>query len=286
MRVRGLWTGIAVAVAFVAVIQARASSLDPLRLAEARDIEITRVEWSEPGTKPRRSWSISRAPSKARARADWLSRLGGIVLRDSGRVPDSVCAVACGRCPDQRRVTVSFSAAGAHYFLALHMREGLAFLYADSATGSAWSFASGAVAALLREAGGNRIMDAAWRPPGTAPEPLSVDSAAVHGDYALATTLPEVLEKVQPKYPPLARNAGIAGRVVVHALVDVDGRVARAEVVESEGHLDESGLGMVTNLGMKKSALEAVRQWRFKPATCAGRPIAVWVSQTVKFSLR
>jgi outer membrane biosynthesis protein TonB len=32
--------------------------------------------------------------------------------------------------------------------------------------------------------------------------------------------------------------------------------------------------------------MEAVRQWKFKPASTAGKPLAVWVAIPVKFTLR
>ncbi len=58
--------------------------------------------------------------------------------------------------------------------------------------------------------------------------------------------------------------------MVVQALVLKDGTVGGTRVVKSIPLLDEV-------------AVAAVRQWRFKPALSAGKPVAVWVAVPVKF---
>ena len=65
---------------------------------------------------------------------------------------------------------------------------------------------------------------------------------------------------VRPRYPHDAFDQKIQGTVVVEFVVDVDGRVVDARVVRSVPLLDQA-------------ALEAVRQWRFLPATRRGRPV-------------
>lgn len=76
-----------------------------------------------------------------------------------------------------------------------------------------------------------------------------------------------------PVYTELARRARIQGIVILQAVIDREGAVVSAEIVR--------GLPM----GLNEAALEAVRQWRYEPATLQGRPVAVQFNLTVKFEL-
>lgn len=82
------------------------------------------------------------------------------------------------------------------------------------------------------------------------------------------------LRNPAPPYPPAARRRSLQGRVLVHAVVGPGGDCARAEVRKSSGHpiLDEA-------------ALQAVRGWRFVPATRDGRPVAAGVEIPIVFRL-
>jgi protein TonB len=60
------------------------------------------------------------------------------------------------------------------------------------------------------------------------------------------------VHKVQPTYPPIARQLGITGVVVVTTTVDPTGKVIKAE--------STSG-----NKLLAPSAIEAVKQWKFAP---------------------
>ena len=86
---------------------------------------------------------------------------------------------------------------------------------------------------------------------------------------------PEPVRQVIPEYPPLAREAEIGGRVVTDVRVGTDGRVLEARV--EPGH-------SVTLLD--DAALEAVRQWVFRPARANRTPVAVWVAVPFHFRLR
>jgi protein TonB len=77
-----------------------------------------------------------------------------------------------------------------------------------------------------------------------------------------------------PRYPELARRIRLQGLVIVQAVIDREGNVVSAEVVKGEP------------MGLSEAALEAVRQWRFQPATLHGRPVAVQFSLTVRFELQ
>ncbi len=77
-----------------------------------------------------------------------------------------------------------------------------------------------------------------------------------------------------PKYPLAARRRGMAGRVVIEAVVDRSGRIATAAVAVSSGHrlLD-------------RTALRAVRNWAFQPATRGGRAVGATISIPITFKL-
>lgn len=78
--------------------------------------------------------------------------------------------------------------------------------------------------------------------------------------------------KVDPQYPPLAKEAHVQGTVVLHAVIGKDGRVQGLQVV--------SGHPMLT-----ASAINAVKQWRYKPYMLNGQPTEIDTTITVNFTL-
>jgi protein TonB len=88
--------------------------------------------------------------------------------------------------------------------------------------------------------------------------------------YVATDEAAEPIYTVRGAYPDIARQAGVEGTVVVQALVGTDGRVRDTRVVRSIPMLNGA-------------AIEAVRQWRFKPAATGGKPVAAWVSVPIPF---
>jgi protein TonB len=76
----------------------------------------------------------------------------------------------------------------------------------------------------------------------------------------------------KPPYPSLAKTARIQGAVVLHAVISKNGTIENLQVV--------SGHPMLT-----QSALEAVRQWKYKPYVLNGEPVEVDTTITVNFTL-
>jgi periplasmic protein TonB len=77
-----------------------------------------------------------------------------------------------------------------------------------------------------------------------------------------------------PKYSEEARKAKYQGTVVLQAVITADGRAIDIQVVKGPG------------LGLEEKAVEAVRQWRFKPALGPnGKPVPVIVPIEVTFRL-
>jgi TonB family protein len=79
-----------------------------------------------------------------------------------------------------------------------------------------------------------------------------------------------VIKRVQPKYPPAALAARTAGVVQIEATVSKDGTVTNAKVLSGD-------------LVLAHAALEAVRQWRYKPYYLDGVPVEIQTQITVNF---
>jgi protein TonB len=78
-----------------------------------------------------------------------------------------------------------------------------------------------------------------------------------------------------PKYPDLARRALVQGSVILLIVIESDGRVGEIQVLSSPD----------PRFGFDLSAIEAVKQWRYRPAMLGHRPVAVQASVMVEFSL-
>jgi len=86
-------------------------------------------------------------------------------------------------------------------------------------------------------------------------------------------TLPTPLREVKPQYTQAAMEAKIVGTVLLAAVVRADGTVGKVTVLNS---LDPY-------YGLDQAAIEAARQWRFRPGTKDGVPVAVRVTIELKF---
>lgn len=84
---------------------------------------------------------------------------------------------------------------------------------------------------------------------------------------------PRVLRRVNPIYPAIARNAHMAGVVVVECIVDRSGHIESAEVVRA------------SFAPFGDAAVAAVKQWTFAPGTLRGQPVDTIFQLTVTFSL-
>jgi TonB family protein len=78
---------------------------------------------------------------------------------------------------------------------------------------------------------------------------------------------------VEPEYPAAARREWLEGLVILEAVVTSSGRVDDIKVMQPIHPVHD------------ESAISAVRQWRYSPATKNGKPVACYVKVTSKFSL-
>jgi outer membrane biosynthesis protein TonB len=102
----------------------------------------------------------------------------------------------------------------------------------------------------------------------TPPTPIPVESVAAQQP---AVRDAELLSYVRPTYPDVARQSGITGGVEIDMTIDTSGRVVRSLAV--------SGPRLLR--GASESAL---RQWRFRPASVDGAPVASRRRYLVSFS--
>lgn len=84
---------------------------------------------------------------------------------------------------------------------------------------------------------------------------------------------PVVINRVEPLYPEEARKARITGIVIVEAIIDRNGVVKNVSVLKP------------LPFGLDQAALDAVRQWTFRPGTLNGAPVDVIFNLTVNFKL-
>src|ERR1700704_595360 len=81
-----------------------------------------------------------------------------------------------------------------------------------------------------------------------------------------------LVRKVNPNYPPLARQARIQGQVLLQAEISKDGSIQNLRLI--------SGHPMLA-----PAAIEAVKQWKYKPYILNGGPVEVETQITVNFTL-
>jgi protein TonB len=104
---------------------------------------------------------------------------------------------------------------------------------------------------------------------GAPPPPKPTASRIRQGGSVQAALL---VNKVQPVYPPLARQTRISGTVRLHAIISKSGSVESLEVL--------SGHPLLV-----RAAMDAVQQWKYKPTLLNGEPVEVDTTIDVIFSL-
>jgi serine/threonine-protein kinase len=101
------------------------------------------------------------------------------------------------------------------------------------------------------------------RPESAAPEMQEISSAASEG---------MVLSGPKPVYPPVARNNGIAGTVVLNIIISKTGSVTSIEPAAG-------------NPMLQQAATDAVRNWRYRPYIIDGQPVPVKTQVQITFNL-
>jgi periplasmic protein TonB len=101
------------------------------------------------------------------------------------------------------------------------------------------------------------------------PPPKSAPARVRVGGNVQAASL---VRQVMPLYPAIAKTAHVSGTVMLHAIISKDGSVESLEYISGPQLL-------------MKNALDAVRQWRYKPTMLNGEPVEVDTTISVVFTL-
>jgi len=82
-----------------------------------------------------------------------------------------------------------------------------------------------------------------------------------------------LIHQVKPGYPPLAKVTGTQGVVLLDAVIDKEGSIQSLRVISGHPLLNQA-------------ALDAVKQWRYRPTLLNGEPVEVSATITVTFTLQ
>ena len=123
---------------------------------------------------------------------------------------------------------------------------------------------------LIREGiiGANNPAAPPPQPPHEERTPVWTERLVVSGTIQMA----QLISRVEPTYPPLARQIHREGRVELHALISPEGKIESLEVISGDPFFIQS-------------ALSAVRQWRYRPTILNGRPVEIDTHITVIYTL-
>ena len=105
---------------------------------------------------------------------------------------------------------------------------------------------------------------------------IGISSAAVGGGVFRVgggVSAPSLIRKVEPEYSEEARAAKFQGTVLLYTEITPDGTAANIRVARSLG------------LGLDEKAIQAVKQWKFKPGEKDGKPVTVAATIEVNFRL-
>ena len=81
----------------------------------------------------------------------------------------------------------------------------------------------------------------------------------------------KIINQVTPVYPEIAKTAHIQGTVVLHAIIGKDGTVTQLQFISGPPLL-------------MRSAMDAVREWRYQPTLLNGDPVEVDTTISVVFT--
>ncbi|HKR84117.1 MAG TPA: energy transducer TonB [Terriglobales bacterium] len=81
-----------------------------------------------------------------------------------------------------------------------------------------------------------------------------------------------LLRRVEPTYPTMAKNVGVQGQVLIRAIISTEGKIEQAKVISGSPLLSPA-------------ALDAIRQWLYRPYLLNDKPVEVETEITVNFYL-
>lgn len=104
---------------------------------------------------------------------------------------------------------------------------------------------------------------------GSVKQPAAPVDPQVGGDVKPA----KMISSMPPVYPSLARSQHVSGDVKIDGLIDMNGRVTSMKVISGPALLHQA-------------AMDALRQWKYQPATLDGKPVPMHLTITLQFRLQ
>ena len=106
----------------------------------------------------------------------------------------------------------------------------------------------------------------------TKPDEGSANTSAERLQLPAGATTGHIVHRVEPEYPPIAHAAHRQGFVQLHAIITKDGKIADLKLISGEKEF-------------AAAAIEAVRQWRYRPYLVDGKPVEVDTTIEIRFTL-
>jgi periplasmic protein TonB len=104
-------------------------------------------------------------------------------------------------------------------------------------------------------------------------EPVPKPPAVAHHAPPVSVMMEgNLLRKIKPRYPAIAVQMGLQGTVVIKALISREGMVEHPQVISGQAFLAQA-------------AMDAVKEWRYRPYYLNGQPVEVETEITVNFVL-
>jgi TonB family protein len=130
---------------------------------------------------------------------------------------------------------------------------------------------SGLISVISGTTGTGSFSSAATAAPSPQPQAASSSTLAINR-IAEAIAKPNLVSSPSPAYPALATAARVQGAVVLQVEISMEGRVQNVSVISGHPLLNDA-------------AIQAVRQWTYKPFVLNGQTISVTTTATVNFTL-
>lgn len=98
------------------------------------------------------------------------------------------------------------------------------------------------------------------------------DNDPAMDEFIPVEQMPVIIQRTVPEYPSLARKANVEGKVVIKALVDENGNVTKAVIIQGDDIFNQA-------------AVDAIYKTKFKPAINGNRAVKVWITYPFIFKL-
>jgi len=111
-------------------------------------------------------------------------------------------------------------------------------------------------------------------PPPAGTDPSATPSYIARDVEPRLTNVREIRQLLERLYPPMLKEAGIGGRVLLWVFVDARGKALRSQINSSSGYP-----------ALDNAATRIVEQMKFSPAMNRDKPVGVWIAQPIDFSV-